>query len=80
MQIPSIVSPLLQQYGFLFQEHRTLHAIRSNNHKIHLSPRAGPVNIPYIPLFAKQEVGRLYNEMLVDGLIRNSTTASSSHF
>lgn len=77
---PPAFSELLDSYTDVFAKPYGLPPARSQDHAIHLAPATGPVNVkPYrYPYFQKQVMEKLVNEMLVEGIIRPSTSPFSS--
>ena len=78
--IPQPVMDLLQQYNSVFHEPIELPPIRAIDHQIELQPRSKPVHVrPYkYPHFQNAEIERLVNEMLQNGIIRDSKSSFSS--
>lgn len=82
--IPSHVDPqihsLLQQFQRLFVVPHSLPPTRTHDHHIPLNPNTKPVTVrPYrYPHFQKQVMADLIQEMLKDGIIRDSQSPYSS--
>ncbi|KAM0014322.1 putative nucleotidyltransferase, Ribonuclease H [Helianthus debilis subsp. tardiflorus] len=77
---PPDLQALLSQFDDVFTVPKGLPPIRSHDHHIELLPTSGPVSVrPYrYPHFQKQEIERLVQDMLTQGIIRPSTSAFSS--
>ena len=78
--LPSDVITLLCKYGFVFQPLVGLPLHRLNDHRIYLEPNTKAINVrPYrYPHFQKNEIQKLVQEMLAQGLIKPSTNPFSS--
>ncbi|KAH0725500.1 hypothetical protein KY284_001365 [Solanum tuberosum] len=77
---PSELEVMLKTYEDVFQKPLGLPPPRSQDHKIHLVPGRGPVNVkPYrYPYFQKHVMEQLVAEMLKEGIIRASNSPFSS--
>lgn len=73
---------LLEQYADVFQKPMGLPPSRLQDHAIHLSSGAQPVNAkPYrYPYFQKQVMEQMVSEMLKEGVIQASTSPFSSPY
>ena len=78
--IPSSLQPLLQEFSEVFNKPCGLPPSRSHEHHIYLFKDAQPINVrPYrYPYIQKQEIERLIQEMLSDGIIRHNHSPFSS--
>jgi hypothetical protein len=76
----AVLVELLQSYADIFEEPRGLPPDRRHDHRIHLVPGYSPVAVrPYLyPQLLKDEIGRQCNDMLAQGIIRESTSPFSS--
>ncbi|KAF5778414.1 putative nucleotidyltransferase, Ribonuclease H [Helianthus annuus] len=79
-QVPPDIQQLLDEFSQVFQPPIGLPPTRPQDHVISLLPNSTPVAVrPYrYPHFQKQEVERLVNDMLVQGIIRPSSSPFSS--
>ena len=70
----------VRKYPSMFGELRGLPLRRSQDHKISLLPGSGPVNVkPYrYPHYQKQEIEKMVDEMLSQGIIQVSHSPYSS--
>ena len=78
--LPVDVITLLYKYGFVFQPPVGLPPHRLNDHLIYLEPNTKAINVrPYqYPHYQKNEIQKLVQEMLTQGLIKPSTNPFSS--
>ena len=78
--LPADVITLLCKYGSVFQPPVGLPPHRLNDHRIYLEPNTKAINVrPYrYPHFQKNEIQKLVQEMLAQGLIKPSTSPFSS--
>ena len=78
--LPGDVITLLSQYGSVFQPPVGLPPHRLNDHRIYLEPNTKAINVrPYrYPHYQKNEIQKLVQEMLAQGLIKLSTSPFSS--
>ena len=76
----TVLEELLQSYHDIFEEPRGLPPPRRHDHKIHLLPNTPPVAVrPYrYPQLLKDEIERQCEDMLGQGIIRESTSPFSS--
>jgi len=77
---PGPISPILQEYGDVFQEPKGLPPNRSYDHSIPLQPGVQAVSVrPYrYPFYQKEEIERIVKELLESGVIRHSNSPFSS--
>ncbi|XP_021986733.1 uncharacterized protein LOC110883233 [Helianthus annuus] len=77
---PPDLQTILTKFAVVFTAPIGLPPTCSQNHHIELLPASNPVSVrPYrYPHFQKQEIERLVQEMLTQGIIRPSTSAFSS--
>ncbi|KAI3742689.1 hypothetical protein L1987_60382 [Smallanthus sonchifolius] len=77
---PADLEAVLTKFAAVFTAPLGLPPTRSQDHHIDLIPASNPVSVrPYrYPHFQKQEIERLVQEMLHQGIIRPSTSAFSS--
>ena len=70
----------VRKYPSMFGELRGLPPIRSQDHRISLLPGSGPVSVkPYrYPHYQKQEIKKMGDEMLRQGIIQLSCSPYSS--
>ena len=78
--LPSDVITLLSKYGLVFQTLVGLHPYCLNDHRIYLEPNTKAINVrPYrYPHYQKNEIQKLVQEMLAQGIIKPSTSPFSS--
>ena len=78
--LPSDVITLLSKYGPLFQTPVGLPPHRPNDHRIYLEPNTKAINVrPYrYRHYQKNEIQKLVQEMLAQGIIKPSTNPFSS--
>ena len=78
--IPPFVTPVLEQFGSIFEVPCELPPARGHEHAINLKAGSNPVSVrPYrYPQHQKDEIERLIAEMLAAGIIKPSTSAYSS--
>ena len=78
--MPSDVITLLSKYGPVFQTPVGLPPYRLNDHQIYLEPNTKAINVrPYrYPHYPKNEIKKLVQEMLAQGIIKLSTSPFSS--
>ena len=76
----TVLDELLLSYQDIFEEPRGLPPARRHNHRIHLLPNAPQVTVrPYrYPQLLKDEIERQCDDMLAQGIIRESTSPFSS--
>jgi hypothetical protein len=76
----AVLVELLQSYADIFEEPCGLPPDRRHDHHIHLVPSSSPVAVrPYpYPQLLKDEIGRQCDDMLVQGIIWESTSPFSS--
>ncbi|KAJ0940339.1 putative nucleotidyltransferase, Ribonuclease H [Helianthus annuus] len=77
---PPELQAILSKFTMVFDPPTGLPPARSQDHHIDLLPNSTPVSVrPYrYPHFQKQEIERLVQDMLKQGIIRPSTSAFSS--
>jgi hypothetical protein len=77
----NLLDTLLHTYADIFEEPHGLAPQRMHDHRIHLLPSTAPVAVrPYrYPQLLKDKVKRQCTDMLVQGIIRPSTSPFSSH-
>lgn len=75
-----VLSDLLQEFETVFAEPRGLPPARRHDHHIHLLPGTAPVAVrPYrYPQLLKDEIERQCDDMLQQGIIRESTSTFSA--
>ncbi|KAM0057208.1 putative nucleotidyltransferase, Ribonuclease H [Helianthus debilis subsp. tardiflorus] len=78
--VPTDIQQLLSEFSQVFRPPTGLPPIRLQDHRITLLPNSAPVAVrPYrYPHFQKQEVERLVQDMLSQGIIRPSCSPFSS--
>jgi hypothetical protein len=79
-EVASDMEELLQEFQDLFKEPRGLPPNRRHDHRIQIIPGAEPANVrPYrYPHVQKEEISKLVEEMLEQGIIQPSRSAYSS--
>lgn len=79
-ELPAALGELIRQYAHLFCAPQGLPSHRDIDHRIYLHPNTAPVNVrPYrYPQFQKEEMARMVQEMLTQGLIHPSHSPYSS--
>ena len=72
--------PWIKKYPSIFGEIRGLPPKRSHDHRIPLLPGSGPVRMkPYrYPYYQKQEIEKMVDEILMQGIIQVSRSPYSS--
>jgi len=77
---PGPISPILQEYGDVFQEPKGLPPNRSYDHSIPLQPGIQAISVrPYrYPFYQKEEIEWIVKELLESGVIRHSNSPFSS--
>ena len=78
--IPPEIQDLLDAFGDVFEEPKSLPPHRELDHRILLKPGTTPVNVrPYrYPILQKDIIEQTVREMLQAGVIRDSHSPSSS--